>query len=87
LFIGLLTRMGSERFVGFLQRNDLDQELRWRLFLLHRRRRRAGAAAVLHPFDLEGPARPAGLAARGGDLLAAVSDRCLRSLFLRAALA
>jgi uncharacterized membrane protein len=32
LFVGLLTRMGSDRFVGFLQRNDVDQELRWRLF-------------------------------------------------------
>jgi uncharacterized membrane protein len=33
LFSGLLTRMGSERFVAFLERNELDQELRWRLFL------------------------------------------------------
>ena len=32
LFVGLLTRMGSERLVAFLQRNELEQELRWRLF-------------------------------------------------------
>jgi uncharacterized membrane protein len=32
LFIGLLTRMGASRFASYLERNDLTQELRERLF-------------------------------------------------------